>query len=126
MVQRSYNAFAVRVVGKEGEKRQVLPFHDTSEGQACVEMRIRLYPDGAMSNLLKQLIKVCVCARARVCVQSVSLCCQACVYLLSLCLCVCTWVRECLFRISCARCDCVACNRTRPTLAFAWQMRMQA
>eukprot|EP00904_Undaria_pinnatifida_P011388 jgi/Undpi1/737/HiC_scaffold_10.g04201.m1 len=47
VVQRSYNAFAVRVV----------PASLSSEGELCIEMRIRIYPDGAMSNLLLQLVK---------------------------------------------------------------------
>ena len=58
MVQRSYSAYAVRVQGEEGTKRRVVPAGDTDEGDLCIEMRIRLYPDGLMSNLLLQLIKV--------------------------------------------------------------------
>lgn len=58
MVQRSYNAFAVRVQGGEGNKRQVVPAGETSEGELCIEMRIRIYPDGSMSKLLLQLLKV--------------------------------------------------------------------
>lgn len=115
MVQRAYNAFAVRVVSKEGDKRQVLPFHDISEGEPCIEMRIRLYPDGAMSNLLKQLIKVCACVSSRcLCV------CSVCGYMLSLYLCLCVCACVCVFGVSSVRCDCVACNRTRPKLAFPW------
>ena len=58
VVQRSYNAFAVRVQGKKDEGRLVVPASETTEGDLCVEMRIRLYSDGLMSNLLSQLIKV--------------------------------------------------------------------
>ena len=57
-MQRSYNAFAVRVQGEEGTKRRVVPANETDEGELCIEMRIRLYPDGLMSSLLLQLIKV--------------------------------------------------------------------
>lgn len=57
MVQRSYNAFAVRVQSGEGIKR-VVPACETSEGELCIEMRIRIYPDGVMSNLLLKLAKV--------------------------------------------------------------------
>ena len=35
-----------------------MPAGDTDEGDLCIEMRIRLYPDGLMSNLLLQLTKV--------------------------------------------------------------------
>ncbi|CAN0232152.1 unnamed protein product, partial [Ectocarpus sp. 12 AP-2014] len=45
VVQRAYNAFAVRVLDEEG-KRRVVPALESSEGVLCVEMRIRLYPDG--------------------------------------------------------------------------------
>ena len=58
MVQRSYNAFAVRVQDREATKRKVVPASLSSEGELCIEMRIRIYPDGAMSNLLLQLVKV--------------------------------------------------------------------
>ena len=57
-MQRFYNAFTVRVQSGEGIKRQVVPAGETSEGELCIEMRIRIYPDGVMSNLLLQLIKV--------------------------------------------------------------------
>ncbi|CAM9823746.1 unnamed protein product, partial [Discosporangium mesarthrocarpum] len=54
VVQRSYNAYAVRVqFGKKGEVVSVLPAAETEEGELCVEMRIRLYSDGSMSNLLE-------------------------------------------------------------------------
>lgn len=56
-MQRSYNAFAVRVLGEEGERR-VVHASETTDGELCIEMRIRLYPDGLMSNVLSQLIKV--------------------------------------------------------------------
>ncbi|CBN76583.1 delta-9 desaturase [Ectocarpus siliculosus] len=56
VVQRAYNAFAVRVLDEEG-KRRVVPSLESSEGVLCVEMRIRLYPDGLMSGLLAHLIK---------------------------------------------------------------------
>ena len=58
VVQRSYNAFAVRVQREEDNKRRVLPASETDEGALCIEIRIRLYPDGLMSGLLTQLIKV--------------------------------------------------------------------
>lgn len=58
MVQRSYNAYAVRVQTEEGTKQRVVPAGDTSEGELYIEMRIRLYPDGLMSNLLLRLIQV--------------------------------------------------------------------
>ena len=58
VVQRSYNAFAVRVQGERDGKRLVVPACDTTEGYLCLETRIRLYNDGLMSNLLSQLIKV--------------------------------------------------------------------
>ena len=57
-MKRSYNAFAVRVQGKKGGKRRVVPARETDEGELCIEMWIRLYPDGMMSGLLLQLIKV--------------------------------------------------------------------
>ena len=58
MVQRSYNAFAVRVQGQEGVDRRVVPAGETGEGELCIEMRIRLYSDGLMSSQLSRLIKV--------------------------------------------------------------------
>lgn len=66
LVQRAYNAFAVRVLDASlgsnfstGAERsaggtRVVPASETDEGELCVEMRIRLYPDGAMSKLLDQ------------------------------------------------------------------------
>lgn len=61
VVQRAYNAFAVRMVCEGGGERRIVPINETPEGELCIEMRIRLYPDGAMSNLLMQLIKVLAC-----------------------------------------------------------------
>ena len=58
IVQRSYNAFAVRVQAERGRERRVVPASETDEGDLCIEMRIRLKSDGLMSNLLSQLIKV--------------------------------------------------------------------
>ncbi|CAM9198778.1 unnamed protein product [Choristocarpus tenellus] len=56
VVQRSYNAFAVRVQhGRGGESGKVAHASETEEGELCVEMRIRLYADGSMSNLLEKL-----------------------------------------------------------------------
>lgn len=84
LVQRSYNAFTVRVknvVGTssssssspdvtgsrtisrtlKGEEKILVAAGDQDEeddedvGELCVELRIRLYPDGAMSKLLEQL-----------------------------------------------------------------------
>ena len=76
VIQRAYNAYAVRVQGLEpttpggervdGDKAgglgagelRILPARETSEGMLCVETRIRLYPDGAMSKLLDELAGV--------------------------------------------------------------------
>lgn len=77
MIQRSYNAYAVRVQNLEssptpgggmggltygGDKAagilRVVPASQTSEGILCIEMRIRLYSDGTMSQLLERLAKV--------------------------------------------------------------------
>eukprot|EP00752_Nemacystus_decipiens_P001683 g1633.t1 len=67
VIQRSYNAFAVRVQGLgdggvAGGKAvtgtpRVIPAKETTEGVLCIEMRIRLYHDGAMSQLLDRLAK---------------------------------------------------------------------
>lgn len=65
MVQRAYNAFAVRVLSDEGERPAVVPATETMEGVLCIEMRIRLYPDGLMSSLLSQLIKVLTVIRCK-------------------------------------------------------------
>lgn len=64
VLQRAYNAFAVRVatpsatseasVGLPGQRR-IVPADESSEGELCIEMRIRLYEDGAMSKLLDSL-----------------------------------------------------------------------
>ncbi|CAM9319898.1 unnamed protein product [Pylaiella littoralis] len=66
IIQRSYNAYAVRVQesdgggvvggGRKGTPR-VVPASETTNGELCVEMRIRIYHDGAMSQLLEQLAK---------------------------------------------------------------------
>lgn len=37
---------------------KVIPATETTEGLLCIEMRIRLYHDGAMSQLLERLAKV--------------------------------------------------------------------
>ncbi|CAM9216757.1 unnamed protein product [Sphacelaria rigidula] len=77
LVQRSYNAYAVRVLDASpgtaaaisarhtlnGVPKIVVPARDMEEGEGsdgdlCVEMRIRLYDDGAMSKLLKRLATV--------------------------------------------------------------------
>lgn len=79
VVQRAYNAFAVRVqftsansAGNRGGeqvtaaaaaaagvvRRKVMPAEETTEGLLCIEMRIRLYHDGAMSQLLEKLAHV--------------------------------------------------------------------
>ena len=70
-IQRSYNAFAVRVQGpldggaggaaanKAAGLLKVVPASETTEGLLCIEMRIRLYHDGAMSQLLEKLANVC-------------------------------------------------------------------
>lgn len=70
VIQRSYNAYAVRVqglgdgAGGGGSRATgtptVIPAQDTTEGLLCIEMRIRLYHDGAMSQLLEKLGKVCM------------------------------------------------------------------
>lgn len=57
-MERSYNAFPVRMVTDEDGERRVVPAGETSEGDSCIEMRIRIDPDGAMSSLLMQLVKV--------------------------------------------------------------------
>ncbi|CAM9174754.1 unnamed protein product, partial [Laminaria digitata] len=57
VVQRAYNAFAVRVQGEESIDRRAVPAGETGEGELCIEMRIRLYSDGLMSSQLLQLIK---------------------------------------------------------------------
>lgn len=73
VVQRAYNAFAVRVQdtslptpgggvkgggGTGAGTRRVVPASESSEGMLCIEMRIRLYDDGAMSKLLEKLANV--------------------------------------------------------------------
>eukprot|EP00904_Undaria_pinnatifida_P011028 jgi/Undpi1/7055/HiC_scaffold_21.g09529.m1 len=70
VVQRSYNAFAVRVqeslasTPRRGVKvagstaagtRTVVPAGKTTEGTLCIELRIRLHQDGTMSKLLENL-----------------------------------------------------------------------
>lgn len=48
--------------GKRTDSRRaiarVVPAEESSKGQLCVEMRIRLHEDGAMSKLLEQLANV--------------------------------------------------------------------
>lgn len=39
-------------------ERKVVPANETSEGILCIEMRIRHYHDGAMSQLLEKLANV--------------------------------------------------------------------
>lgn len=73
VVQRSYNAFAVRVQdsvppapgrGVEGAggtgagTRTIIPAGKTTEGTLCIELRIRLHQDGTMSKLLENLANV--------------------------------------------------------------------
>lgn len=72
VIQRSYNAYAVRVQGATdlgtpggnlgkvagGETPRIVPAKETTEGLLCIEMRIRLYHDGAMSQLLEKLANV--------------------------------------------------------------------
>lgn len=73
VVQRSYNAFAVRVqeslasTPRRGVKvagstaagtRTVVPAGKTTEGTLCIELRIRLHQDGTMSKLLQNLANV--------------------------------------------------------------------
>lgn len=84
VVQRSYNAYAVRVqdtnpsnhpqtpggglglgglthgLDKGRGTLKVIPANQTTEGILCIEMRIRLYHDGAMSKILEKLAKVCL------------------------------------------------------------------
>ncbi|CAM9646245.1 unnamed protein product, partial [Sphacelaria rigidula] len=52
-----FNMRVAQEDGKEGVPRKVVPISDSTEGEACIEMRIRIYSDGAMSTLLMQLIK---------------------------------------------------------------------
>lgn len=66
VVQRSYNAFAVRVLGDSSSERRVVPANEAAEGILCIEMRIRLYPGGLMSGLLSRLIKVHLTVKANV------------------------------------------------------------
>lgn len=80
LVQRAYNAYAVRVVDEPSDaspsggaqkavEKRVVQIEDptnqggagagrTQAGELCIELRIRLYNDGAMSKLLEQLAKV--------------------------------------------------------------------
>lgn len=77
VIQRSYNAYAVRVQDSSspptpggglgglphgGDKGagtlKIVPAGQTTEGVLCIEMRIRLYHDGAMSKILEKLAKV--------------------------------------------------------------------
>lgn len=77
VIQRSYNAYAVRVrdtnpvptpgrgfgglvqgADKGGGTLKIVPANETTHGVLCIEMRIRLYSDGAMSKLLENLAKV--------------------------------------------------------------------
>lgn len=44
---------------------KVVPADESPYGELCVEMRIRLYPDGAMSRLLERLATVRVCIFSR-------------------------------------------------------------
>ncbi|CAM9558139.1 unnamed protein product [Pylaiella littoralis] len=67
VIQRSYNAYAVRVqdsdvTGEGGDKKRggtpkVIPARETTNGTLCIEMRIRIYHDGAMSQILEKLSK---------------------------------------------------------------------
>ncbi|CAM9738875.1 unnamed protein product, partial [Ectocarpus fasciculatus] len=77
VIQRSYNAYAVRVrdtnptpaaggmimgglshgSDKGAGTLKVIPANQTTDGVLCIEMRIRLYHDGAMSKLLERLAK---------------------------------------------------------------------
>ncbi|CBJ27734.1 peroxidase [Ectocarpus siliculosus] len=71
VVQRPYNAFAVRLLDVEpptpggrvawsktsAKLPKVVPAEETTEGVLCIEMRIRMYHDGAMSKLLEKLSK---------------------------------------------------------------------
>lgn len=38
--------------------RKVVPAAQTTEGVLCIELRIKMYHDGAMSKLLEKLSKV--------------------------------------------------------------------
>lgn len=73
VIQRPYNAFAVRVLDSEPPEpgrsstrggglgvgtRKVVPATQTNEGALCIEMRIKLYPYGAMSKVLDKLANV--------------------------------------------------------------------
>lgn len=37
---------------------KVVPAEDTTEGILCIEIRVRMYHDGAMSKILEKLAKV--------------------------------------------------------------------
>lgn len=76
MVERSYNAYAVKVQDASpsttdsasvystlnGNIKSVVPVGDahgeSAEGDLCVEIRVRLYHDGVMSKLLERLTNV--------------------------------------------------------------------
>ena len=74
VIQRSYHAFAVRVHdsqasstpgrgakgggGTGGRTYTITPAKETTVGTLCVELRIKLHHDGAMSQLLEKLANV--------------------------------------------------------------------
>lgn len=127
-MQRAYNAFAVRVQDTEpptpgggvrggggtgAGTRRIVPAGETAEGMLCIEMRIRLYHDGAMSKLLEKLANVgcnswyILC----VCVFCVYVCVFFCVifvfaFLRFCVLCVCVF-------LTCAFCVCVREKRDK-------------
>lgn len=72
-MERAYNAFAAKIATDKDGTQRVMPFDEASEGEPCIEMRIRICPGGAMSNLLMRLIKV----HARVVYGMPFLCCYS-------------------------------------------------
>lgn len=49
---------------------KIVPAGESTGGMLCIEMRIRLYPDGAMSKLLDKLADVRDLSLWRSCTQS--------------------------------------------------------
>lgn len=68
VLQRSYTAFAVRLLGENyapsangrllRASHKIVPANDSDEGDICIELRIRRYGDGAMSKMLERIAKV--------------------------------------------------------------------
>lgn len=47
-------------VAARASRKTTVPANESSEGDLCIEMRIRQYEDGAMSKLLASLAKVTI------------------------------------------------------------------